>query len=461
MARKAKAKAKGAGRGTAPAPNPKMKESHEHTENTWKISLPRTHIHTLDELVKHCEIDLAVWDVERWICNKWEVAMAQPATTVEAVGKEGNTYYAWTREESDPLVIPLFQVQAWLIRKQAKKVQKGDKLAFLKEFREILATDKGFALSEPYVVQTPWPDDTEHEEIAILPVSDLHLTETVNSDDSNGVNRYNSILAASRLWAHVQKAKSILLRHMRMYRLLKIWSPILGDIVNGTVHEEYIATNDLSDPAAVILGGRLLKMFYVELMSLGLPIEIDAVHGNHARTTPKMPTKRQAHTNLDWQLYEMLKDGLEPFGGVDMKVCTSQIGMKRLFNWNYVYEHGVDVKNGAEEAFEDRLRALFDDPTYREATNYQGASFDQAVIGNLHKPKFLERTVVNGSYIGQNELGQSWRLKPIRAQQLMWGVSKSHVRTWQYNVDLTRIKNDTIDNPFAEYAAWFMKKHGR
>lgn len=144
-----------------------------------------------------------------------------------------------------------------------------------------------------------------------------------------------------------------------------------------------------------------------------------------------------------------------------LNITTSQIGTKRLYDWNYVFEHGIDVKNGREEDFEDRVRALFDDPTFREATGYSGSAFDQIIIGNMHKPKFLERTVVNGSYIGQNELGQSWRLKPIRAQQLMWGVSQRHVRTWQYAVDLTHVKTAEATNPFSEYAAWFMKKHGQ
>ncbi len=36
--------------------------------------MPSTRISSLDELVAHCKIDLQVWAVERWICNKWEMA---------------------------------------------------------------------------------------------------------------------------------------------------------------------------------------------------------------------------------------------------------------------------------------------------------------------------------------------------------------------------------------------------
>ncbi len=437
-----------------------MSESRMETQNELIITIPKTRIKTLDELVKHCEIDLDVWEVERWVCNKWEVGMKPPAVTEWVENKKGKKIPMWVRDSKKVIVEPLFQIKVWLVRKNSKLLKGPDgRVEFLRQFKEILGDDSfKFATK---AMRPARPDDADHSETVILVCSDIHLAETVRPDDSNGVNVYNSIIAANRLWEHSQKCRTIIARHASLYRLDKIWSPLLGDILNGTIHEEYVATNDLSNPAAVILGARLLKMFYEELRGIGLPIEIDAIHGNHARLTPKVPTKRQAHTNLDWMVYEMLSDSLSGDDQVSVRVNTSQIGQKNIRGWNYVFEHGIDVRNGKEEDFEDRVRALFDDPTFRQATGYAGSAFDQIVIGNMHKPKFLERTVVNGSYIGQNELGQSWRLKPIRAQQLMWGVSDKHVRTWQYNLDLTHVKSETADNPFSEYAKWFITRHGQ
>lgn len=331
---------------------------------------------------------------------------------------------------------------------------------FIVELQDILRSEDTFKYRARTRVKTINPVDKDHEEIAAVAVSDLHLTENVREQDSNGINIYNTLIAANRLWMHAQKVKSILARHMLVYRLKEIWSLLLGDIINGTIHPEMIITNDLSDPAAIVLGSRLLQMFYEELKSLGLRIVVDAIVGNHPRMTAKVPTKRIAHTNMDWIIYEVLADRMRGDDQFEFTVHTSQIGMRRVYNWNYVFEHGIDVKNGKEEDFEDRIRALFDDPVYRKATGYTGAAFDQIVIANLHKPKFLERTVVNGTYTGQNELGQAWRLKPIKAQQLIWGITKKYPRTWQYAIDLTDEKSEEPKNPFSEYAAWFLKRHG-
>jgi transposase len=67
----------------------------------WNISIPETRIHTLDEMLEHCAIDLDVWEVERFICNKWEVGAADK--------REGKLHGI--------IVEPLFQVKVWLKRK--------------------------------------------------------------------------------------------------------------------------------------------------------------------------------------------------------------------------------------------------------------------------------------------------------------------------------------------------------
>jgi len=116
------------------APSSQPVETSEVKGDTWAISLPRTRIHTLEQLVKFCEIDLGLWEVERFICNKWEVGIVSPAyTEVFTVTKPNSTQTQkgsvtndiplWQRSESktDPIIIPLYQVKAFL--KKRKEVE--------------------------------------------------------------------------------------------------------------------------------------------------------------------------------------------------------------------------------------------------------------------------------------------------------------------------------------------------
>ncbi len=303
--------------------------------------------------------------------------------------------------------------------------------------------------------------DPKHAEIIALALSDWHVTEVVRLEDSNGINQYNSVIAANRLYTIVQKFKQIFQIHRAAYGIKKIWLPTLGDMISGSVHEEFLTSNDTTDQVAQLLCLRLFEMLVLELKSLGVPIEIDCVVGNHARTTKKVVTKNLAHTSLEWVIYMMLQHIFKDDDQVKVNVHTSQLALVNQFDHRYVLEHGIDWKNTKEEAFEDAIRSLLDDPVYRKATGLKGSAFDQIVIGNLHKGAFMERTIKNASLIGQNELGQQWRLKPIKAQQLMWGISQSHVRTFGYGLDVTEVKSSKADNPFSEFAREFLKDHGR
>jgi len=76
----------------------RAREISEISGNTWNICLPKTRIHTLEELIKFCKIDLSIWEVERFVANKWEVG---------------------SKDQSNNLLIaPLFQIKAFLRKKK-------------------------------------------------------------------------------------------------------------------------------------------------------------------------------------------------------------------------------------------------------------------------------------------------------------------------------------------------------
>lgn len=47
--------------------------SQEFVGDKWNVSLKQTRIHTLEQLLEFFEVDTSQWEVERFICNSWEV----------------------------------------------------------------------------------------------------------------------------------------------------------------------------------------------------------------------------------------------------------------------------------------------------------------------------------------------------------------------------------------------------
>src|SRR3990172_8906786 len=104
-------------------------ETHEVTGNTWTISIPNTRIHTLEQLLEAFEVDTEVWEVEKFIVNKWEVGR-----------KDKRVNLSWqdglaTGDVDDSgtiFVEPLYQVKAWL-RKKVTKLSILEEIVSMKE----------------------------------------------------------------------------------------------------------------------------------------------------------------------------------------------------------------------------------------------------------------------------------------------------------------------------------------
>lgn len=90
---------------TAEAQTPEKTLENRIEGDTWQVSLPKTRIRTLEELIEFCKIDTRVWTVERFIANKWEMGAVLG-------GEDGDKVH----------VEPLYQIKAWFKRNRAAEL---------------------------------------------------------------------------------------------------------------------------------------------------------------------------------------------------------------------------------------------------------------------------------------------------------------------------------------------------
>ena len=82
--------------------------------NHQTITVPAGRITTLEQLLKVCNVDLDVWEVERYIVNKWEVG--RKGITKDLVWEHG-VLDGYSEDTGKINVEPLYQIKAWLIRR--------------------------------------------------------------------------------------------------------------------------------------------------------------------------------------------------------------------------------------------------------------------------------------------------------------------------------------------------------
>jgi DNA repair exonuclease SbcCD nuclease subunit len=135
--------------------------SKNETSNTMEVSAKR--IISLDELLKQCNVDLTIWEVERYIANKWEMAE-----------KGGN-------------ITPLFQIKATLKRRTMENLNwdfVGDTLC-------------NKLLSHIPDYESIKRDFSKDSHLLIIDPSDAHFGKLVSSYENPG-KTYNLQVAKER-----------------------------------------------------------------------------------------------------------------------------------------------------------------------------------------------------------------------------------------------------------------------
>lgn len=204
-------------------------------------------ITNLEELLNYAKVDRAVWEVERWIANKWEMAAKMPDGKL--VSK------------------PLFQVKAWLRqRKQvvlAREALEGV-LAKLKEAGPTFARRRGT------------PDSGNLLELSIF---DLHFGKLCWGDETG--QNYDSKIAETTFI----RATEQLLDRTKGTNFARILFPVGNDFFNV---DNAAATTTAGTPQSEdgrwqksFVAGRAAMVRAIEMLRQVAPVSVVMVSGNH------------------------------------------------------------------------------------------------------------------------------------------------------------------------------------
>ncbi len=498
-----------------------IREQNVLEKDKWNITLPKTRIHTLKELLEYFEVDTAVWEVSRFVVNKWEMGYiadshkemvktpACDSPLAKATEETNTTYNAdakalyQVKAELKKIIVDNVEHYAKENARLRSSLEKANRVVASERkmvknlaanhagYDEILSGVKEFvSIFGDYSIPLEHliPASTQplaavglgHSEDAVLLLSDEHFGDVIRHDDTSGFPEYDLVIAANRFGYVIQKAKQVLTLHRSMYPIKKLYVWMGGDVGNGVLHDSP-NSNALFIPAQVHFSYHMLKFAVEDLLTLTEPDPITGVQvveeivllfsvGNHMRMDEHMPMKYQAQRTFDWLIYQFIIERFRSTPRITLHETMSPFIFENIRGHRHLFAHGSqvgyrnspDAQNKAVGQFMALARGLFDSPEWRKKNSIQGETFSRACIGDIHIPLSFPRFKSNGSLNGQNELGTNWTLEPIPAGQQIWGVADAHQETWAYFLECTSIQRAREDfNNYGVFAADYNKRIGR
>jgi len=235
--------------------------------------------------------------------------------------------------------------------------------------------------------------------VIVLPFSDLHLGEVVDPDTVSHLNTYNVDTAKIRVKAYFEKVMYLTNLMRTKTKIDHVVLALLGDMINGDIHEELREENELTGIEAVDLAEDMLIEGIDFLRNHGKfkKISVACCFGNHGRTTRKPRNSTAWKNNLEYLLYRHLAKLYSGQNDITFQLTKGYHNYVEMWpDWTVRFHHGdkISYHGGVGGISIPVNKAVW------KWSNIKRVKLD--VFGHFHQCKEDHMWVSNGSVIGFN-----------------------------------------------------------
>lgn len=320
-----------------------------------------------------------------------------------------------SKEEEPPVPLPpeepntveFWKHQAALLAKQLEAER------WKKTVTEALVEDVKAIAPKSYEPAPPihWPlRSGGSPQSAVLLLSDTHVGQVVEPEQTLGYGGYNLDVFLSRLKRLEQAVHSILSDHVTT-PVSELVVPMLGDMIHGNLNHAVEAGQHHTLFEQFYTAGHALAQFFRSLSTLVPIVRVYTAVGNHPRwgTQKKMPTDNR-YSNLDHFLYFYVQALTADCPTIMWRLDKQPFAVFDVQGFTFYCGHGEHLRGG------DRALGVPAHSIGRHLGTSMGLRSRQGkplvnyyCFGHLHKPIQLPfslgEVIVNGGFPGVDGFG--------------------------------------------------------
>lgn len=286
-------------------------------------------------------------------------------------------------------------------------------------------------LEEVVEIYDPWEppefifSNHDKERAVVALYSDLHAGELVSLEETHGINEYNQEIMKQR----IDKFFTQVFEYAKEIGSSTLYLKMLGDMVNGEIHEELIRNSDLDTTESLILVADYTAKWIQRLSQYFTDIHVIALSGNHGRYSKKPNFKKAQTLNFDYLAYELIRRETQNIVS-SFELPKSPFVIRDIYGFKFLSTHGSNFKGGTGLSPTsgtwgrdiEKLKGLFQD----------SGGFDYAEFAHFHSPHLDVPTfsgvsiLVNGAIKGADEFSMNAVKAGSRPSQIVYTVEKGY-----------------------------------
>jgi len=261
-------------------------------------------------------------------------------------------------------------------------------------------------------------------------LSDVHVEHYIDPKTVNGINKYLPEIANARLRVYFEKILRLtdILRHDLV--IDNLCFAILGDLIHGHIHDEYIASNKMYPVEASLYVFELIKNGIDFLLEHGKfkRIDVPCHVGNHSRISQKIFGDAEAKMSHEFSIYQHLARLYEGNDVINFHISESYFSYQEIYGKLIRFHHGHAFRylGGIGGLYVPLMRFILKSNQQRRA--------DLDFMGHWHSIIHIPEALVNGSVCGFDTYALKLAFKPEPPMQQFQVIDSK--RGFTYNVPI-------------------------
>lgn len=258
------------------------------------------------------------------------------------------------------------------------------------------------------------------EATALTLWSDIHCEEKITKQSTNRLNEFNPDICRTRMTNLPVNTLKLINNHRNVVNIDNLVIALLGDMINGFIHDEYVSTNYMTPIEATLFIQELIEAGLTYLIDNGKFKRIIVVCkvGNHSRTTDKVYGQTELVNSYEYFLYKYLEKKFA--GQIEFLIEENYISYYDVYDYTLSFEHGHAFKyaGGIGGIYPALMRHL--------SKSYSIKRFDLACMGHWHSTIHLPNALINGCVCGYNDYARrkGFSFEPPKQQFLLINKEK-------------------------------------